>query len=81
MDPGSLVPSDLGSVHTQTRGHSLKMRDFDSRIGQYAAVISGEMKGWQGHLIQLTNTMANIECAGGWQNPKITSLLKDFVLL
>lgn len=57
------------------------MGDFDLRIGRYAAVISGEMKGWQGRLTQLTNTTATIECAGGRQNPKITSLLKDFVLL
>ena len=47
----------------------------------FLAVISGEMKSWQGHLIQLTNTTATIECAGGQQNPMITGPLKDFVLL
>jgi hypothetical protein len=67
--------------HTQTMGHRLETRNFDSRIGEYAAVISGEIKGWQGHLIWLTDTTATIECADGQQNPRITGPLKDFVLL
>jgi hypothetical protein len=77
-----MVPQETGlGIHAQTRGHSLATRNLDPRIGQYAAVISGEMKGWQGRLVRLTNTTATIECAGGRQIPTITSPLKDFVLL
>ena len=61
--------------------HGLEQRQVDSRIGQYAAVLSGEMKGWQGRLIRLTSTTATIECAGGRQQPEIAGPLKDFVLL
>lgn len=57
------------------------MRNVDSRIGQYAAVLSGQMKGWQGRLIRLTDTTATIECAGGRQRPEITGPLKDFALM
>lgn len=59
----------------------METRTIDSRIGQYAAVISGQMKGWQGPLIRLTATTATIECAGGRQQPEITGPLKDFVLM
>jgi hypothetical protein len=61
--------------------HRLERRHIDSRIGQYAAVLSGEMKGWQGRLVRLTDTTATIECAGGRQQPEISGPLKDFVLL
>lgn len=79
----SLVPALETAMgpHMQTMAHSLKTRHSDLRIGQYAAVISGEMKGWQGRLIRLNNTTATIDCAGGRQNPMITGPLKDFVLL
>ena len=55
-------------------------QNVDSRIGQYAAVISGQMKGWQGRLIRLTDKNATIECAGR-QMPEITEPLKNFVLM
>lgn len=56
-------------------------RQLDPRIGGYAAVLSGEMKGWQGRLIRLTDRTATIECPGSRQQPEITGLLKDFVLM
>lgn len=59
----------------------METRKVDPRIGQYAAVISGQMKGWQGPLIRLTPTTATIECVGGRQQPEITGALKDFVLM
>ena len=61
--------------------HRLESRHVDLRIGQYAAVISGQMKGWQGRLVRLTDTTATIECAGSQLQPEITGPLKDFVLL
>jgi hypothetical protein len=65
-----------------TTGQRLvETRDPDSRIGQYAAVISGQMKGWQGRLIRLTDTTATIDCAGGRQQPEIQGPLNDFVLM
>ena len=60
--------------------HRHKRRLSGPRIGQYAAVISGQMKGWQGCLIQLTNMAATIECDGQYP-PKIQGPLKDFVLI
>jgi hypothetical protein len=59
----------------------VETRKVDPRIGRYAAVISGHMKGWQGPLIRLTATTATIECVGGRQQPEITGPLKDFVLM
>ena len=68
------IPRDRHPHHQETR-------NSNSKIGQYAAVIAGPMKGWQGHLIQLTDVTATIECTGGRQQPKIPGPLKDFVLM
>ena len=61
--------------------HNLARILIDSRIGQYAAVLSGDFKGWQGRLVRLTDATATIECPGRQQQPEITRPLKDFVLL
>jgi len=44
--------------------HNLARILIDSRIGQYAAVLSGDFKGWQGRLVRLTDATATIECPG-----------------
>ena len=59
----------------------VETRTIDSRVGQYAAVISGQMKEWQGCLLWLTGTTTTIECVGGQQQSEITGPWKNFVLM
>lgn len=74
----SLVPALQTTMHQETA-----LEGIDSRMGQYATVLAGSMRGRQGRLIHLTNKSATIECIGdiGRGNEKITGLLRDFALL
>ena len=74
----SLVPA----IQTATAHQETALGGTDSQMGQYAAILDGNMKGQQEHLIQLTDEFATIECMGiRWGNEKITGPLRDFALL
>ena len=55
-------------------------RVYDPRIGREAAVYVGQMKGYQGRLIEINQHTGKIECAGR-QVPTYTTLLKHLVLM
>jgi transcription elongation factor len=52
----------------------------DPRIGREVAVYVGQMKGYQGRLIEIGRTTGKIECSGR-QFPIYTTLLKHLVLM
>ena len=51
----------------------------DPRIGKEAAVIVGQLKGYQGRLIEINRDSGKIECPG--RQVPTTALLKHLVLM
>lgn len=61
------------------KGHQM-LDGRDPRIGREAAVYVGEMKGYQGRLLEIGQTTGKIETIGR-QFPTYTTLLKHLVLM
>lgn len=61
------------------KGHQM-VGGRDSRIGKEAAVYVGQMKGYQGRLLEINRHSGKIEFPGGSQ-PTYTTLLKNLVLM
>jgi hypothetical protein len=52
----------------------------DPRIGREAAVCAGQLKGYEGRLLDIGRDSGKIECSGR-QPPYYTAPLKDLVLM
>jgi hypothetical protein len=61
------------------KGHQM-LGGRDPRIGREAAVYVGQLKGYQGRLIEIGRNIGKIECPGR-QFPTYTAPLKHLILM